>query len=332
MITDMQKIHGGGGQMSSPILSLVVPCYNEEEVLPMAADILKRKLTSLILQEKISTKSFICFVDDGSSDNTWAIISGLHEGDNIFTGIKLSRNRGHQNAVLAGLMTAKKSADAVISLDADLQDDINAIDEMIEKYSEGYQIVFGVRSSRAKDSFFKRFTAESFYTLLRFFSDDPKSIIFNHADYRLMSKTALDALHEYGEVNLFLRGIVPAIGYKQSIVYYERKERMAGESKYPLAKMLALAFQGITSFSVKPMRIIFIGGVFIFLISIGMLVYFLFRYFTGHTVRGWATLAISIWGIGGILQMSIGIVGEYIGKIYLETKRRPKYFIETILH
>ena len=203
---------------------------------------------------------------------------------------------------------------------------------MIEKYSEGYQIVFGVRSSRAKDSFFKRFTAESFYTLLRFFSDDPKSIIFNHADYRLMSKTALEALHEYGEVNLFLRGIVPALGYKQSIVYYERKERMAGESKYPLSKMLALAFQGITSFSVKPMRIIFIGGVFIFLISIGMLVYFLFRYFTGHTVRGWATLAISIWGIGGILQMSIGIVGEYIGKIYLETKRRPKYFIETILH
>ena len=318
--------------MSSPIFSLVVPCYNEEEVLPMAADILKRKLTSLILQEKISTKSFICFVDDGSSDNTWAIISDLHEGDNIFTGIKLSRNRGHQNAVLAGLMTAKESADAVISLDADLQDDINAIDEMIEKYSEGYQIVFGVRSSRAKDSFFKRFTAESFYTLLRFFSDDPKSIIFNHADYRLMSKTALEALHEYGEVNLFLRGIVPALGYKQSIVYYERKERMAGESKYPLSKMLALAFQGITSFSVKPMRIIFIGGVFIFLISIGMLVYFLFRYFTGHTVRGWATLAISIWGIGGILQMSIGIVGEYIGKIYLETKRRPKYFIETILH
>lgn len=318
--------------MSSPILSLVVPCYNEEEVLPMAADILKRKLTSLILQEKISSKSFICFVDDGSSDNTWAIISDLHEGDNIFTGIKLSRNRGHQNAVLAGLMTVKEISDAVISLDADLQDDVNAIDEMIEKYAEGCQIVFGVRASRAKDSFFKRFTAESFYTLLRFFSDDPKSIIFNHADYRLMSKTALDALHEYGEVNLFLRGIVPAIGYKQSIVYYERKERMAGESKYPLAKMLALAFQGITSFSVKPMRIIFIGGVFIFLISIGMLVYFLFRYFTGHTVRGWATLAISIWGIGGILQMSIGIVGEYIGKIYLETKRRPKYFIETILH
>ena len=322
----------GGGQMSSPILSLVVPCYNEEEMLPMAADILKQKLTSLILQEKISTKSFICFVDDGSSDNTWAIISDLHEGDNIFTGIKLSRNRGHQNAVLAGLMTVKEISDAVISLDADLQDDVNAIDEMIEKYAEGCQIVFGVRASRAKDSFFKRFTAESFYTLLRFFSDDPKSIIFNHADYRLMSKTALDALHEYGEVNLFLRGIVPAIGYKQSIVYYERKERMAGESKYPLAKMLALAFQGITSFSVKPMRIIFIGGVFIFLISIGMLVYFLFRYFTGHTVRGWATLAISIWGIGGILQMSIGIVGEYIGKIYLETKRRPKYFIETILH
>ena len=330
-MTGMQKIYEGG-QMSNPILSLVVPCYNEEEALPMTADILKRKLTSLILQEKISTKSFICFVDDGSSDDTWSIISGLHETDKIFTGIKLSRNGGHQNAVLAGLMTVKESADAVISLDADLQDDVNAIDVMIGKYSEGCQIVFGVRSSRVKDSFFKRFTAESFYTLLRFFSDDPKSIIFNHADYRLMSKTALEALHEYGQVNLFLRGIVPTIGYKQGVVYYERKERIAGESKYPLTKMLALAFQGITSFSVKPMRIIFMGGVLIFFISIGMLVYFLFRYCTGHTIKGWTTLAISIWGIGGILQMSIGIVGEYIGKIYLETKRRPKYFIEKILH
>ena len=318
--------------MPSPILSLVVPCYNEEEMLPMAAGVLKQKLNSLALREKISTKSFICFVDDGSSDDTWTIISGLHKTDTIFTGIKLSRNKGHQNAVLAGLMTVKERADAVISLDADLQDDIDAIDEMVEKYSEGYQIVFGVRSSRVKDSFFKRFTAESFYTLLRFFSDDPKSVIFNHADYRLMSKTALDALHEYGEVNLFLRGIIPTIGYKQAIVYYERKERIAGESKYPLAKMIALAFQGITSFSIKPMRIIFIGGVLIFLVSIGMLIYFLFRYFTGHTIRGWATLAISVWGIGGLLQMSIGIVGEYIGKIYLETKRRPKYFIEKILH
>ena len=330
-MTGMQKIYEGE-QMSNPILSLVVPCYNEEEALPMTADILKRKLSSLILQEKISTKSFICFVDDGSSDNTWSIISGLHETDSIFTGIKLSRNGGHQNAVLAGLMTVKERADAVISLDADLQDDVNAIDEMIEKYSEGCHIVFGVRSSRVKDSFFKRFTAESFYTLLRFFSDDPKSIIFNHADYRLMSKTALEALYGYGEVNLFLRGIVPTIGYKQGIVYYERKERIAGESKYPLTKMLALAFQGITSFSVKPMRIIFMGGVLIFFISIGMLVYFLFRYCTGHTIKGWTTLAISIWGIGGILQMSIGIVGEYIGKIYLETKRRPKYFIEKILY
>ncbi|MEL3901397.1 MAG: glycosyltransferase family 2 protein [Treponema phagedenis] len=314
-----------------PVLSLVVPCYNEHDVLPMSAGILKKKLHNLISQQKISSKSFICFVDDGSADDTWDIITSLHTNDSIFQGVKLSKNRGHQNAVLAGLMSVKERSDAAISLDADLQDDVDAIDGMIEKYTTGSHIVFGVRSSRKSDTFFKRFTAEVFYKLLQLFSDDPKAIIFNHADYRLMSKTALDALDEYDEVNLFLRGIIPSIGYKQDIVYYERKERMAGKSKYPLTKMLGLAFQGITSFSIKPMRIIFLLGIFIFLVSIGLLAYFLIQYFTGHTVRGWATLAVSVWGIGGLLQMSIGIIGEYIGKIYLETKKRPKYFIEQVL-
>ncbi|WP_253697722.1 glycosyltransferase family 2 protein [Treponema denticola] len=317
--------------MNSPILSLVVPCYNEHDVLPITADILRNKIEYLVSCGKISSKSYIVFVDDGSTDDTWDIIKRLNETNAIFKGVKLSKNRGHQNAVLAGLMSAKEYSDAVISLDADLQDDVDAIDKMVEKYLDGAHIVFGVRSSRKKDSFFKRFTAEGFYKILRLFSDDPKSIIFNHADYRLMSKTALEALNEYGEVNLFLRGIIPTIGYKQDIVYYERKERFAGESKYPLKKMLALAFQGITSFSIKPMRIIFTIGVCIFFISIALSVYFLVRYFNGHTVVGWATIAVSIWGIGGLLQMSIGVIGEYIGKIYLETKHRPKYFIETVL-
>ena len=321
-----------GSIVETPILSLVVPCYNEDTVLSITARVLKQKLHELISRGKISVNSFIYFVDDGSSDATWDVIVNLNKGDHIFRGIKLSKNRGHQNAVLAGLLEAKNVADVVISLDADLQDDINAIDEMIDKYLEGCHIVFGVRSSRTKDSFFKRFTAESFYKLLRFFSDDPKAIIFNHADYRLMSKTVLNALYEYGEVNLFLRGIIPTIGYKQAIVYYERKERVAGESKYPLRKMLSLAFQGITSFSIKPMRIMLMLGVLILGISIGMTIYFFVQYFRGNTIEGWATLAISIWGIGGLMQMSIGIIGEYIGKIYLEVKHRPRYFIEQILY
>ncbi len=314
-----------------PVICLVVPCYNEHDVLPVAAGILKEKINNLIENGRVSNKSFICFVDDGSTDDTWSIIAALNTDSSVFRGIKLSKNRGHQNAVLAGLMHAKNVSDAVISLDADLQDDVNAIDEMIQKFSEGNEIVFGVRSSRKKDSFFKKFTAEGFYKILRFFSDDPGSVIFNHADYRLMSKKTLEALNEYSEVNLFLRGIIPQIGYKQAVVYYERKERMAGESKYPLNKMLHLAFQGITSFSIKPMKLITMLGGIIFLVSIGMLIYFFIRYFSGHTVQGWSTLAVSIWAIGGILQMSVGIVGAYIGKIYLETKNRPKYFIEKIL-
>ena len=314
-------------------LSIVVPCYNEEEALPVTAMKLLDKINAIRDCEKFKkiTDYRVYFIDDGSSDRTWELIQELREKNNLFCGIKLSSNRGHQNALLAGLMTAKNLSDVVISMDADLQDDINAIDEMLEKYIAGVDIVYGVRASRKTDTFFKRFTAQSFYKILRFFSDNPKNIIYNHADYRLMSRRAIDGLEEYSETNLFLRGIIPAIGYKQDIVFYERHERIAGESKYPLKKMLAFAVQGITSLSIKPMRLITMLGFVLFFVSIIMSIYFLVRHFTGHTVVGWSTLAVSIWGIGGLIQMSIGICGEYIGKIYLETKRRPRYIIETVL-
>ena len=256
------------------------------------------------------------------------MISELHNNDYLFTGISLSHNRGHQNALLAGLMTAMKFADAVISMDADLQDDIAAIDEMISKYNSGCDIVYGVRSSRKKDSFFKRTTAQSFYKLM---SSMGAETVYNHADYRLMSKRALLALSEYKEVNLFLRGIVPMLGFKTDVVYFERAERFAGESKYPLKKMISFAIDGITSFSIKPMRFITGLGVTIFMLSIVMFVYTLIRFFIGETVIGWSSLIISVWAIGGLILLSIGIVGEYIGKIYLETKSRPRYFIEEFL-
>jgi glycosyltransferase involved in cell wall biosynthesis len=314
-------------------LSIVVPCYNEEEALPVTAMKLLDKINVLRNCEKFKkiTDYRVYFIDDGSSDGTWQLIQELRAKNNLFCGIKLSGNKGHQNALLAGLMTAKNLSDVVISMDADLQDDINAIDEMLEKYIAGVDIVYGVRASRKTDTFFKRFTAQSFYKILRFFSDNPKNIIYNHADYRLMSRRAIEGLEEYSETNLFLRGIIPAIGYKQDIVFYERHERIAGESKYPLKKMLAFAVQGITSLSIKPMRLITMLGFLLFFVSIIMSIYFLVRHFTGHTVVGWSTLAVSIWGIGGLIQMSIGICGEYIGKIYLETKRRPRYIIETVL-
>ena len=319
--------------MKKMTLAFVLPCYNEEAALPKTADALKQKLAALKADDRFKSIAFykVYFVDDGSSDNTWHIIQNLAAEDPTFCGVKLAANRGHQNALLAGLMTAKEKADAVISMDADLQDDINAADEMILKFLDGADIVYGVRSERKRDTFFKRFTAESFYRFLRFFSDNPKNIIFNHADYRLMSRRALDGLSEYTEVNLYLRGIIPSIGYRQDSVYYGRNERVAGVSKYPLKKMIAFAVQGITSLSVKPMRIITALGFFIFLASIGMLIYFLIRHFTGKTIVGWSSLAVSIWAIGGLIQMSIGVLGEYIGKIYLETKRRPRYIIETVL-
>jgi len=280
-------------------------------------------------QGKIGKKSRILYVNDGSKDQTWPIIARLHEEYECVSGLNLSRNRGHQNAVLAGLMYAKDYCDAAISMDADLQDDINAIDAMVDKFNEGIDVVYGVRSSRKKDSFFKKFTAESFYRMMQWMGVD---IIFNHADYRLMSKRVLVQLGNYKEVNLFLRGIVPLIGYPSDKVYYERNERFAGESKYPLKKMLAFAFDGITSFSIKPIRFIMTLGILIFIISIGILIYSIVRHIIGATVLGWSSLMVSIWALGGLQLLAIGIIGEYIGKMYLETKERPRFAIQDTLN
>ncbi len=310
-------------------LYMVIPCYNEQEVLPETSKRLKEKLSTLVKAGKIDPESRIIFVNDGSKDRTWEIIRRLHEEDPVFGGVNLSRNRGHQNALLAGLMTVKDHADMAISMDADLQDDINAIDEMVEKYLNGTDIVYGVRSSRAKDTFFKKATAESFYKLMNTMG---VNTVFNHADYRLMSKRALEGLAEFREVNLFLRGIVPMIGYSTDVVYYERGERFAGESKYPLGKMLSFAIEGITSLSTKPIRMITFLGFFIFLVSIGILIYSLVRHFMGATIVGWTTLMVSVWAIGGLILLSLGVVGEYIGKIYLETKARPRFLIEEFLN
>lgn len=310
------------------VLYMVIPCYNEEEVLDETTRQLVPKLKNLIWQGRISEKSRILYVNDGSKDQTWMIISRLHQEYDIVSGLNLSRNRGHQNAVLAGLMYAKDHCDAAISMDADLQDDIHAIDEMVDKFNEGIEVVYGVRSSRKKDTFFKKFTAESFYKLMKWMGVD---IVFNHADYRLMSKRVLMQLGNYKEVNLFLRGIVPLIGYPSDQVYYERKERFAGESKYPLKKMLSFAFDGITSFSIKPIRFILSLGTLIFIISIAILVYSLIRHFMGATVLGWSSLMVSIWALGGLQLLATGVIGEYIGKMYLETKERPRFAIQDVL-
>lgn len=309
---------------------LVVPCYNEQEVLPETSKRLKEKMLSLREKGMISDDSRVIFVDDGSKDQTWEIISRYHaEEPMLFDGIKLSRNEGHQNALFAGLMKARPLCDAAISLDADLQDDINAIDEMVQKFEEGYDIVYGVRSQRDTDTAFKRMTAQGFYKVMAFMGVE---VVYDHADYRLMSQRALEGLADFREVNLFLRGIVPMIGYKSTKVYYARAERFAGESKYPLKKMLSFAAQGITSLSVKPIRMITTLGIGIFGVSILILIYSLIRHFTGHTIAGWTSLAVSVWAIGGLQLLAIGVIGEYIGKIYLETKARPKYIIETFLH
>lgn len=309
-------------------LYVVIPCYNEEEVLPETSKRLKEKMTSLIESGSISSDSRVCFVNDGSKDKTWELIKQLHNEDKLFSGINLSRNRGHQNALLAGLMTAMENADMIISMDADLQDDINAMDEMIKKYNEGIDVVYGVRSSRTKDTLFKRFTAEAFYKLM---AKMGVKTVFNHADYRLLSKRALEGLAGFKEVNLFLRGIVPMVGYKSDVVHYERGERFAGESKYPLSKMLSFAVEGITSLSVKPIRYITGLGFFVFLFSIVILIYSFIRHYMGETIQGWTTLMVSIWAIGGLILFSLGVVGEYVGKIYLETKGRPRFIIEEFL-
>lgn len=310
-------------------LYLVIPCYNEEAVLAETAKRLKEKYDSLISARKISSDSRIVFVNDGSKDKTWDLIQDLHKSDPVFRGICLSRNKGHQNALMAGLMTVKDECDAAISMDADLQDDINAIDAMVDKYAEGYEVVYGVRSSRKKDTFFKRTTAQGFYKVMKAMGVET---VYNHADYRLMSARALNALSEFDEVNLFLRGIVPMVGFKSTEVTYERGERFAGESKYPLKKMIAFATEGITSMSIKPIRMIATLGLLVFLVSIGVLVYSIIRKFTGDTVPGWAFLAVSIWALGGVQLLAIGVIGEYIGKIYLETKHRPKFIISEYLN
>lgn len=315
-------------QNTPEILYLVVPCYKEEQMLPISSVVMRDKLKALILAGRISPKSRILFVDDGSTDNTWGVIESLCGEDEIFGGVKLSRNRGHQNALLAGISEAVKHCDILISLDCDLQDDIGAIDGFLDKRAQGCDIVYGVRSSRKKDTFFKRFTAQTYYKLLAKLGVE---ITYNHADYRLMSKRAAEGLLEFREVNLFLRGIVKMVGYKSDTVEYERNERQAGESKYPLKKMLAFAFEGITSLSIKPIRMITALGVFIFTVSVLMLIYFLVLHFTGNTVEGWSTIVISIWGIGGLQLLAIGIIGEYIGKIYLETKNRPRFIVENVI-
>ena len=315
--------------MRSNILYVVIPCYNEEEVLLETAGRLKEKMESLMEKGMISSDSKVIFVNDGSKDRTWELIQELHGSNSLYGGINLTRNRGHQNALLAGLMTVKEYADMVISMDAGLQDDINAMDEMVEKYRNGIDIVYGVRSSRAKDTFFKKVSAEGFYKVMKFLGADT---VFNHADYRLMSRRAIEGLAEFQEVNLFLRGIIPMVGYPSDFVYYERGERFAGESKYPLKKMLAFAVEGITSLSIKPIRLITVLGFFIFFMSLVMLVYSFVRHFMGATIVGWTTLMVSIWAIGGLILLSLGVVGEYIGKIYMETKGRPRYLIEDFLH
>lgn len=309
-------------------LYIVVPCYNEEAVLRETAARLQSKMEQLITAAHIAADSRILLVDDGSSDATWEIIQSLHEQSPLFSGLKLSRNRGHQNALLAGLMTAKERADVTISMDADLQDDIDAVDDMLGRYRGGCDVVYGVRSARDTDTAFKRGTAQGFYRLM---ASMGVPLVYNHADYRLLSRRALEGLSEFREVNLFLRGIVPLVGYRSATVEYERGERFAGESKYPLKKMLAFALDGITSFSTRPIRLITLLGFLIFALSIAFTIYALVVKLLGRTVAGWSTLMGSIWILGGLQLLALGVIGEYVGKIYAEVKARPRFIVETLL-
>ena len=308
----------------APVLYIVIPCYNEEKVLPITSKLFLEKLTALSSAGKISPDSRILFIDDGSKDSTWQIISGLAKGDARFTGIRQSRNRGHQNAVLAGLMEAKDKCDITISIDCDGQDDINAMDAMVDAYLDGCEIVYGVRSSRDTDTFFKRFTAQGYYKLLKWMGVDT---VYNHADYRLVSARALQAFADFKEVNLFLRGMFPLVGFKSTSVYYERHARIAGESHYPLRKMLHLAFEGITSLSVQPLHIITGLGLFIAALSFVGVLWSVIVNLTGNAVSGWASTVCIVCFIGGIQLICLGVIGEYIGKIYLEVKGRPRYII-----
>ena len=311
-----------------PTIYFVIPCYNEEAVLPETSHRLTRKLEAMRANGLIGEASRMLFVDDGSKDKTWELISQYNRENPWVEGVKLAHNRGHQNALLCGLMTAMDRCDAAISMDADLQDDIDALDQFVTKFQEGCDVVYGVRNKRDTDTWFKRTTAEGFYKVMKLLGVD---VVFNHADYRLMSKRALEGLSEYREVNLFLRGIVPLIGYRSDYVYYDRHERFAGESKYPLKKMLSFALDGITSFSVKPLKLISNLGVLISLLSIFGLLYALISYFAGVAVSGWTAIVCSIWLLGGLQMLCLGVVGGYIGKIYSEVKARPRYRVETYL-
>ena len=310
--------------MSAPTLFIVIPCYNEEEVLPITAPMFLKKLLSLVHEGKIADASRIMFVNDGSRDRTWEIISELSRSDEHYIGISQSRNRGHQNAVLAGLMEARGKCDITISVDCDGQDDINAMDKMVDAYADGCDVVYGVRSSRETDTFFKRSTAQGFY---KFPSLLGAEVVYNHADYRLISARALDALSEFHEVNLFLRGMVPLVGFKSTSVEYSRSERIAGESKYPLKKMIALAVDGITSLSVKPLRMIMSFGLTVALISFIGVIWAIVAAICGDTVAGWASTTCIVCFVGGVQLICMGIIGEYVGKIYMETKARPRYII-----
>lgn len=309
-------------------LAIVIPCYNEEEMLPISLPRLTEFLSALVSRDKISKDSYLLFVDDGSKDKTWDQLREWHEKSDMVRALKLARNTGHQNALFSGMLTASKDADMIVSIDADLQDDYTKIEEMVDFYHEGCDIVYGVRSKRDSDSFFKRFTAESYYKLLSKMGVD---CVYNHADFRLMSKRAVEQLAKYEEVNLYLRGIVPLIGYKSAVVEYERTKREAGESKYPFKKMLALAFDGITSFSVKPINYILGLGIIVLFICFVAAVYAFVSYFSGNVTEGWTSLILSIWFLGGVQLICLGVIGEYIGKTYKEVKRRPKYNIETYL-
>jgi glycosyltransferase involved in cell wall biosynthesis len=312
----------------SEVLYIVIPCYNEQEVLPETARRLKEKLIKLRGLGKIHEDSRIMFVNDGSKDATWPLIQSLCAAESVYAGVNLSRNRGHQNALLAGIATAAEHADMIVSMDADLQDDIDALERMIDAYHAGNDVVYGVRSSREKDTFFKRNSAQLYYRIMKSLGAE---IVYNHADYRLLSKRAAEALLSFDEVNLFLRGIVPMVGFPSTTVTYERGERFAGKSKYPLGKMLTFALEGLTSLSVKPIRVITASGMLICLVSLAMFVKAIVDYVNGNVEPGWTSLIISIWALGGLQLFSIGIIGEYIGKTYLETKHRPRFIIESVL-
>ena len=312
----------------TPTLFIIVPCYNEQEALPITASRLAALTDDMLAKGLIAPASRILLVDDGSRDDTWRVISALHDQDRRFEGVKLAHNAGHMNALWAGMTLAAERCDCAVTIDADLQDDVNAMYGFLEEYAKGADVVFGVRSSRRTDTLFKRATAQGFYKLMARMGVE---LVYNHGDYRLLSRRALQALLSFGEVNMFLRGMVPLLGFKTATVYFERGERVAGKSKYPLKKMIAFAMEGVTSFSIKPMRLVFYLGLLCALLGVVMAVYVIASLFGGHSVKGWASTIMSIWLLGGMNLIALGVVGEYIGKIYMETKRRPKFILEAHL-